>query len=217
MMVRMLAALTLCGAFGAYAENGPELSLRVEGNLRQSMNLTIELGQGVTKAVRIYSQPSGQLLGVFTHNDDQKPFHRSAWFEENFPPHSRGNRFPAASFPFAPGAKITVQSQPGPTTDNAIDIYVYGQWPTGDPAAPVLEREDKFTVATNTKRFGFKIIRTATETELCCGDPGGNSCQRACATCTSNQTMSCCWDTDQECGFCGKVTASCKRLFCSTC
>ena len=212
-----MAVVILCGALVAQAQPEPELSLRVEGEVRQLMNLSVELGQGVTKAVRIYSQPSGRLLGVFTHDDGHEPFSRSAWFQEKFPAEARGNRFPAASFPFAPGAKITLQSLPAPATDYAIDVHVYGLWPTGNAAAPFEEREDKFTVATNSQKFKFKIKRLTTMTQLCCGGEDGGECGRVCVECTSNQSMSCCWDTDSECGWCGRITASCKRLICSTC
>lgn len=170
-MKQLVLSLLFCGAFVAEAQSERTLSIRVEGNLRQMMNLTVELGEGVTKAVRVYSQPSGQLLGVLTHDDGQEAFRNSPWFQQNFPTESRGNRFPAASFPFAPGAKIIVQAQPAPITDDQIEVYVYGLWPTGDAAMPVQEREDKFTVATNVRNFGFTLTQTATETQVCCGAP----------------------------------------------
>jgi hypothetical protein len=220
-IARMAVAFTMCWsltAFGQAAE--PELSLAVSGKLGQLMNLTVELGEGVTKAVRVYAQPSGQLIGVLTHANGEESFARTPWFRENFPAEGRAARFPAASFPFTPGAKITIQSQPIPVTDTSLDIYVYGLWPTGNPAMPTQEREDKFTVATNTKDFRFRITRAARSVRLCCGDENStNSCDHVCLECTSNQSLSCCWDTDYStgCPFCGHMTASCKRLICTTC
>lgn len=153
----VIAFTTLCSLVAHGESPAPELSLAVSGKSGQFMNLTVELGEGVTKAVRVYSQPSGQLIGVLTHADGGESFARTPWFNENFPAETRGRRFPAASFPFTPGAKITIQSQPIPTTDTSLDIYVYGLWPTGDSSKPTQEREDKFTVATNTKDFRFSV------------------------------------------------------------
>lgn len=160
-IARIVMAFALFWSWAAFGQSSePELSLALSGKSGQLMNLTVEIGEGVTKAVRVYSQPSGQLIGVLTHADENESFARTPWFKENFPREKRGRRFPAASFPFTPGAKITIQSDPIPATDTSLDIYVFGLWPTDDPSKPdVEEREDKFTVATNTKDFHFKITR----------------------------------------------------------
>lgn len=147
------------------AEKAPELSLSLEGwPSPQFMRLRLTLGSGISKAVRVHALPSGKLIGVYSNAEGD--VERSDWFRRTFPRELRGERFPAASFPFKPGATVTLSTERPEPTDSAIAVHVYGLWPTAGAPGGVEEREDTFTVTTNPQEFRFRIVRTMDETKL---------------------------------------------------
>jgi hypothetical protein len=196
----------------ASAADKPEPSLSLNGYPSQDrMRLKLTLGPGVTRAVRVYSLPSKTLLGVFTNSDGPEPVERSEWFKSTFPADQRGQRFPAAAFEFERGRSVTLSTDRPDPNDNAVAVYVYGLWPNASAANGVDEREDLFTVNTNAQNFRFTISRLDDDTRLCCGDdsyPEGG-CKRHCTTCKNNLDLTCCTETDQACGWCGKTKAQC--------
>ena len=210
------ALIVLIAMAAPAAESSPELSLSLSGwQSPERMRLKLTLGSGITKAVRVYALPSRKLIGVYSNAEGD--VERSEWFRRTFPPDSRPARFPAASFEFEPGSSVTLSTDRPEPSDRAIAIHVYGLWPTPGAPGGVEERDDIFTVHTNPQEFRFRIVRTMNETNLCCGDanyPEG-SCKRDCTSCRDNQSLSCCSETDQACGWCGKTVAQCN--LCSMC
>lgn len=162
------------------------------------MRVQLELGEGVTKAVRVYALPSNKLLAVYTNSAGPEPVERSEWFLCTFPPLTQPIRFPAASYPFKEGRTVTISTERPEPSDTGIAIHVYGLWPTPNVPHNVVERDGVFTVLTNPANFSFRVTQTVDDTQLCCGASTeiDGSCKHDCTSCRGNQSLSCCSETD---------------------
>lgn len=164
-------------------QRSPRLGVSLTGYPSpEMMRVELKLGEGVTKAVRVYALPSNKLLAVYTNSAGPEPVERSEWFLRTFPPATRAIRFPAASYPFEKGRTVTISTERPEPSDTAIAVHVYGLWPSPDVPNEVVERDGVFTVRTNPANFSVTVTQTLDDTQICCG-PGteiDGSCSRDC-------------------------------------
>lgn len=167
-------------------QQSPRLAFSLTGYPSpEMMRVQLELGEGVTKAVRVYALPSNKLLAVYTNSAGPEPVERSEWFLRTFPPATQPIRFPAASYPFKEGRTVTISTERPEPSDTAIAIHVYGLWLTPKVPNTVVERDGGFTVLTNPANFSFRVMQTLDDTQLCCGPSTeiDGSCKRDCTSC----------------------------------
>lgn len=211
----------------------PLLEVRVAGEAYgNSLLIKAILGNGVTRAVRIYSEPSRTLLAAYINADIPEPVN-TAWMETAMADEDRANRdFPLARFPFHRGAEAVVTTSAAPKSDSYLKVWIYGSWMDSDGI--VREQEYPISVATNLSSFSFTFNRRlALESEssrfadiierrdrrfrsrkittfdtVCCGqdtDCGGRACIDDCP----QQTYCCTSATVQGCDWCASNMATC--------
>ncbi|HYC89312.1 MAG TPA: hypothetical protein VEO54_08885 [Thermoanaerobaculia bacterium] len=109
--------LTVTAAFAAEKK-----SLTLTGTSGKTrIRLQLVLHAADMKAIRVYSQPSNTLLGVFVNEAQPDP----AWLEKTFPAASRPERFPLTSLEFAPDRSATVFSDRPKIGDDTVEIYIH--------------------------------------------------------------------------------------------
>lgn len=189
------------------AAQGQELNFAMKGEISASgkfLNVRAELGAGVTRAIRVYSEPSHTLLGVFVSNNVDDDTQRN-WRTEHLMGVAR-----VMEFAFTEKATAMLQMQRAPATDSKIQMVVFGKWPDNQ------EEERAITVTTNVDRFAFSYLTGGKQTILCCGASGEAGCPQDCISCTGNE-FTCCTlqQYDAICGWCGKNAASCGTKTCN--
>jgi hypothetical protein len=244
----VLIAITIIGtAVAALTVRGQEqdlktvLSVSLAAETRNGMTmLRTTFGPGVTRALRVYSEPSHTLLGIYMNNEVPQPVHR-AWLDEVEPQHQTADRFPMMQMPIREGVKAAIQALAAPSTDEAVKIVIFGAWAEEDGV--VREREIPVTVSTSASQFSFTFRRVVGEVAdrgeigagprgsrqsafprtstvrvldvLCCG-PENGGCSRACASCKPGSDFACCNENGAGCPWCGKALAAC-LLECPAC
>jgi hypothetical protein len=204
LLLAVAAAILLTPSISAQER---ELAFAMKGEVSASgkfLNVRAELGTGVTRAIRVYSEPSHTLLGVFVSNNVEDEKQRN-WRDENLAGVGR-----VMEFPFQEKATAMLQMHRAPASDTAIQMIVFGSWPDGK------EEERPVTVNTKVDKFAFAYATTAGNfVKLCCGT-GLDGCARACTTCTDAGNLTCCTlqVADPNCGWCGKNEASCVSKSC---
>lgn len=233
------ALVCLCAVTSMAATPERVVSVHVAGELQGSvMTVRTVLGDGVTRALRVYSEPSGTLLAAYVNSDAAAPISESAVADALEAVSRSGRRVPVARFPFKKDGEALVQSEAPPSTDNAIRLVIDGSWIGEDGI--VRERELSAVIHTNALHFAFTYSRVQemvaeddpTEPrgvgsrsrrfriialdQLCCGESGSGSCNYSCASCSPGKPLSCCYTTADNCPWCGKLVAGCNQL-CSDC
>ena len=192
----------------SHLENVMSLGIRGFEERQDLLNTTITVGEGITKAFRIYAEPSHTLLLLAVDATEMSEPRQTLWWR-----HSIGTDLPSrvafARVPGLVGKTLNLQSRSYPQSDTHLDIYVYGVWPDG-------EERDALFGHFYVKRpfsFSYKIGRdpgTMSTLDLfCCGTPP-SGCTGDCTTsCKPQDIHSCCEKTEAPCGNCGKTYAQC--------
>ena len=228
MLLRTFAVLAI-SALPVLAQAGelPAVKLRLAGQARGGeLTLMTELGSGVTRAVRIYSEPSGTFLAAFVNENVPEPVNQ-AWLEDVGFIRS-AHQVPVRSFPFAIGTRAHVQTAAAPAGDTKIKVWIFGSWP--DEEGVMREQEIPVTVTTNLGNFDFTFsrdmrLRSAAAglgkgtlfllERVCCGsstDCGGQACTEGCA----NSEYCCYKSSGGGCDWCSKNEVKC-GLVCDVC
>jgi hypothetical protein len=140
LLLALALAFALAFAASASAEN--KVFTLVGKGTTSSMRMQIRLHDDRAKAIRVYAQPSGVLLGVFLNEAGPEPMSKSKWFEKTFPADSRPEPFPLAAFEFRTDAATYVKSALPRPGDDTIEVHVL----TG-------KKEQKFTFRDNPTDF----------------------------------------------------------------
>ena len=225
--------LTQCEQISPEVQDSHPMAVKVfvRGEAREGqLSIMTELGEGVTRALRVYSEPSGTLLAVFMNSDVPEPVNR-AWLDSvTAESEVAVSDVAVASVPFSPGVRARVYTNTAPTTDTRIKLLIHGSWPDEDGV--MREQNIPIRVATNVADFAFtyrRRLRFEPEVtrpfdrpyrklvaygQICCGT-GSGPCGQACETCEGNDYC-CGYVTDPTCGWCARNTAGC-HLFCDPC
>ena len=189
-------------------ENNDKISVALAGD-RESRSLSLTLWRGSLASVRVYSEPSHTLLGVYLNTAANFVETSGDWLAATFPREQRPERFPIMRFAFTAGQKTQMQIfEWAPVSDRAVAVYLNGIWVTGDAAQPFTEQERAVTIQTDPNRFAFSISSSLTDSELCCGE--GSDCEYSCTTCKTGQTLACCFINETGCPWCSKLKAQCE-------
>ena len=191
-----------------------KMSLSLSGQKRpNSVVLTLTLGSGITKAVRVYSEPSHTLLGVFV--DSESRVADSDWMAQIETPRT------VMSLPFRSGSVARLQTVPRPLTDHTIDVFVFGDWPRVGSSAT--EEKDQLygRYRVGSGDFGFSHTRLGDGgSSVCCGSPPFTGPCDACVSSCKNDEYTCCREQEgvPGCtGFCQKHKVYCGIIFCPFC
>ena len=199
----------------------PAVKLHLAGAARGTgLKLMAELGVGVTRAVRVYSEPSGTLLAVYVNGDVPEPVN-ATWLDRVTADAEPANRrFGVMTVPFHPGVKAVINTAAAPSSDTKLKVWIFGSWPDAD--GTIREQEIPFSVTTNLADFAFTytrhmrpdapglprhLRRLVAHGTVCCGtqtDCGGRSCK----DCTESEYC-CSKETSTVCGWCNKNLALC--------
>jgi hypothetical protein len=174
------------------------MSLDVSGYDQQNSTITkVVLGQGVTKAVRIYSEPSHTLLGVIVDSTSMPNPTQTDWWRTTvgaLPPRAQ-----LARLPMVEGRSVGLQTLLRPSSDRDLEIYVWGIWPGGE------EKDELLVHFSGPRAFQF-TVRTGLDPATMrpffhgrCGD-GSGGCGGSCTDCKPNDTLWCCERDDSGCG-----------------
>lgn len=214
--MRVAAALfvTLTSISVAAAQQStPAMTLTITGQ-EQAPDLvmtTLTLGPGITRAVRLYSEPSHTLVGVAVDSRLVPNATQSDWWAMYVGSTALPRRTPLLSTEFREGKQVAFQSGGRPERDRYLAVYVWGIYPDGE------ERDDLFKRIIVPKNFSITISKFGPlDTLTCCGAQNCTGCQDGgTVSCKPWDIPSCCLETTQECGQCGKLRAVCG--FCPTC
>lgn len=228
----------------AELEEKPAVRLQLSGETKGSwLVIRAALGQGVTRAVRVYAEPSHTLLATYMNGEVPEPVN-TAWLHSVTSAEERARpRFPLMTFPFREGAAGVVNTMAAPASDTSLKVIIFGSF--SDENGVVREQEIPFTVNTNLGKFAFTYLRRMVPEvasdrlqdvtsgvapdavgstprnarrlkavgQICCG-VGTGTCGQECTTCT-DPVYCCTYQTDTECGWCAKNSASCGE--CNVC
>jgi hypothetical protein len=215
--------------------NGVAVQVGLTGEAQDGLlHIQARIGPGITRAIRVHSQPSNTLLAMYVNADDPAAVGTS-WVDGILSDVARsatqGN---VATVSFRAGADPVVTTIAPPAIDSYLRIWISGSWMDEDGV--VREQERSFDVTTNLASFRFNFIlrleprdgpnviegqplgrgmtRFIAFTTVCCGDE--NDCLgQACASCSSQQY--CCGKyTGSGCDWCTTSYITCS-LQCSPC
>ena len=227
------------------ADETPAVRVRLLGEMHSGwLVVRAELGVGVTRALRVYSEPSGTLLAMYVNGDVPEPVN-TAWIKEVTSDNAGRVSLPLMTMPFKPGVRAVIHSRPAPVTDTKLKVLIFGSWP--DEEGNVREQEIPITVRANLGSFAFtwsRYMRPAllvgeaadrsdadvrapaaagrqaqrrrliASSQICCGTVEDCGGQ-GCKSCTGEDY--CCYkSTTLNCGWCGKNEVTC-GLECTPC
>jgi len=199
--------------------------------------LGIETGAVVTRAMRVYSEPSHALLATVIDRAFSESLEGRAWLETTQAAKAQA----VATVNLANGSKPRLQALGRPSNDSRIVVWVYGITPTtdgglmesdrlyadagvggGDFEFSSLSPVNRTAVMLERSKASRGFVRASSKyvqacqgcgTEpMCCGlcaDPCGTT-----ANCTS---FVCCLVSTAECPHCGHQEIHCGAYECYTC
>lgn len=148
-----------CPIFGAEATDGSRVaSVFLKGEIVDNvMTVSITPGLGVTKAVRVYTEPSHTLVAAVV-DDAEAVASEAAWYETTFGNLAATQRdVPVIRTALREGKIILLSTLAPPNDDIRLRIVLNGVWDDGD--GTVQQREVSFYVATRLASFAFTYNR----------------------------------------------------------
>lgn len=195
----------------AIGADEPSLSFGLYGKPSgHRTTITLMMGNNITRAVKVFSEPSHTLMVAFADTAEKDP-RQAAWYRAL----PTGGRM---LIPFAPGSRANFEAEAVPRSDTHIQVSVFGRFPG--------EREPQertYTGYVNPRKFGFSFRELGIQAIICCEkdpDHPGGYCTSGCARCPAGtSSFSCCvTNTEQEqCGWCNKERAYCELVTCPGC